>query len=96
MSIKFRILFVACIIYIYAFDVAVGRPNHADTGLKDTGLEDTELEDTGLDINGTVPENKASCANRGGCYKGYCWAGCVALSPLVLSNSLKNNLSNSN
>lgn len=72
MSIKLQILFVVCIIYIYAVDVANGRPDPADTALN-------SVEDTGLDVTGTSGREKrlaSECAKKGGCHQGYCWASC--------------------
>lgn len=71
MSNKLQILFVACIICTSSLDVAIGRPDIADVGLNPVG-------DTGLDVNGASEREKRQfgCSNTGGCYNGFCWAGC--------------------
>lgn len=70
MSIKLQILFVTCIILIFALDVTIGRPDIADTALN-------PVEDTELDVNEPLErEKRSSCGWSGGCHKGYCWANC--------------------
>lgn len=82
MSIKLKSLFVACIIYAYVLDVAVGMPDIADTRFN-------PAQNTELDVNGATMREKRQlpCSTRGGCYRGSCWAGCIgALSGVNLGN----------
>lgn len=82
MSIKLKGLFVACIIYVFVLDVAVGMPDTADTGFNP--VQDTEFDANGASVR---ERRQLPCSTKGGCYRNRCWAGCIgALSPVNLGN----------
>lgn len=82
-------------LYLFFFTLIVcynsftfGLPNPS-TVVEDLESIDTANNDGGLSRNLTRvarAENHSNCVTSGGCWKGYCWAHCLAIGNLVVAN----------
>lgn len=85
---NFTFVFLVLLIYYNSLDLVLGKPNLSTIVAEDLESVDTEINDgeRSQDLTRIGRTNLAhldltddvDCSKRGGCYKGYCWAGCTA------------------
>lgn len=77
---KFTFVFFVLIVCYNSFDLVNGVPKPSTTVAEHLELVDIAYNngETNTNLTRVARDWSGQCSARGGCFRGYCWAGCAA------------------